>query len=123
MSLGGPGKREIRFMHLGRGHSNGDSVCWLPDCGVLFSGDLVEKPLRGLHGRDEAYLRDWTVTPLTICAASVRRRWCPAAALHLRSREDVNAAIDSTRDFISTLLDAVGAPACATAAISRPVTR
>jgi len=36
------GKRELRLMCLGRGHSGGDTVAWLQDCGVIFSGDVVE---------------------------------------------------------------------------------
>jgi glyoxylase-like metal-dependent hydrolase (beta-lactamase superfamily II) len=98
------GNREIRFMHLGRGHSNGDSVCWLPDCGVLFSGDLVENHC-GVYTGD-AYLRDWTVT-LEHLRSLGATTTVPGRGAALRSREDVHAAIDSTRDFISTLLDAV----------------
>jgi glyoxylase-like metal-dependent hydrolase (beta-lactamase superfamily II) len=100
------GKREVRLMHLGRGHSNGDSVCWLPDCGVLFAGDLVENRC-GVYTGD-AYLRDWTVTlgHLRNLGATTM---VPGRGAALRSRETVQAAIDSTVDFITTLLDAVGA--------------
>ena len=31
------GKREVRIMHLGKGHSKGDTVAWLPKEKVLFS--------------------------------------------------------------------------------------
>ena len=36
------GKLEVRLMQLGRGHTKGDTVVWLPQQKVLFSGDLVE---------------------------------------------------------------------------------
>ena len=33
---------EVKLMHVGCGHSQGDSVGWLLEQGVLFAGDLVE---------------------------------------------------------------------------------
>lgn len=35
------GGREIHLQYFRGGHTPGDSVVWLPDVGVLFSGDLV----------------------------------------------------------------------------------
>ena len=36
------GKREVRLIHLGAGHTSGDIVAWVPDCDVMMSGDLIE---------------------------------------------------------------------------------
>ena len=36
------GKLEVQLIQLGRGHTKGDTVVWLPQDKVLFSGDLVE---------------------------------------------------------------------------------
>src|SRR6188508_3620271 len=36
------GKLEVKIMQLGRGHTKGDTVVWLPQEKILFSGDLVE---------------------------------------------------------------------------------
>ena len=36
------GKREVRIIHIGRSHTAGDTVVWLPKERVLFSGDTVE---------------------------------------------------------------------------------
>jgi glyoxylase-like metal-dependent hydrolase (beta-lactamase superfamily II) len=36
------GKREVRLLHLGAGHTAGDIVAWVPDAQVMFTGDLVE---------------------------------------------------------------------------------
>src|ERR1019366_7089760 len=33
------GKREVRLMQLGAGHTSGDIVAWVPDAEVMFSGD------------------------------------------------------------------------------------
>ncbi|MGH7001600.1 MAG: MBL fold metallo-hydrolase [Stellaceae bacterium] len=54
------GKREVRIKHLGRGHSKGDTIAYLPDCGVLFSGDLVEEGATPYCG--DAYFTDWPDT-------------------------------------------------------------
>src|SRR4051812_33078025 len=40
MSLPGLGLR-VELLHLGPGHTAGDTVVWLPDQRVLFAGDLV----------------------------------------------------------------------------------
>ena len=36
------GRRRVDLMWLGRGHTAGDIVAWVPDAGVMYSGDLVE---------------------------------------------------------------------------------
>src|SRR5690606_35294256 len=36
------GKLEVQLLQLGRGHTKGDTVAWLPQQKILFSGDLVE---------------------------------------------------------------------------------
>lgn len=35
--------REVQFRAMGRGHTAGDSICWLPRERVLFTGDLLEQ--------------------------------------------------------------------------------
>ena len=50
------GGRELRLINLGRGHSMGDTVCWIPDAGVLFAGDVVENHC-GVYAGD-AYVQD-----------------------------------------------------------------
>src|SRR5574340_1250939 len=54
------GALEVRIMQLGRGHTKGDTVVWLPQDRVLFSGDLVEYDTTPYAG--DAYYEDWPVT-------------------------------------------------------------
>ena len=54
------GDTEIRIMQLGRGHTKGDSVVWMPEERVLYSGDLVEYGATPYTG--DAYLLDWPTT-------------------------------------------------------------
>ena len=48
------GKREVKILHVGRGHTKGDTIVWLPKEKILFSGDLVEYAATPYTG--DAYL-------------------------------------------------------------------
>jgi glyoxylase-like metal-dependent hydrolase (beta-lactamase superfamily II) len=54
------GKLEVQLLQLGRGHTKGDTVVWLPQDRVLLSGDLVEFDATPYAG--DAYFRDWPTT-------------------------------------------------------------
>src|SRR6478736_9835257 len=54
------GSLQVEIMQLGRGHTKGDTVVWLPKDRVLFSGDLVEYAATPYTG--DAYLSDWPTT-------------------------------------------------------------
>ena len=98
------GNRRIELMHLGRGHTKGDIVVWLPEEKVLFSGDLVEYGATPYTG--DAYLRDW---PQTL--AEVRRlgaeKLVPGRGDALTTAESVEAAIAGTQDFLSQMFESV----------------
>jgi glyoxylase-like metal-dependent hydrolase (beta-lactamase superfamily II) len=49
------GKLEVQMLQLGRGHTKGDTVAWLPQQKILFSGDLVEFDATPYAG--DAYFR------------------------------------------------------------------
>jgi glyoxylase-like metal-dependent hydrolase (beta-lactamase superfamily II) len=100
------GNRDLHFRHLGRGHTAGDSICWIPDCGVLFSGDLVENRC-GVYAGD-GYVADWidTLARLRDLPATTM---VPGRGAALQTREAVTTAIDATRGFLTNLRDAVAA--------------
>jgi glyoxylase-like metal-dependent hydrolase (beta-lactamase superfamily II) len=54
------GSRRVELMHLGRGHTAGDIVAWVPDAAVMFSGDLVE--YRSACYCGDAHFGDWPRT-------------------------------------------------------------
>ena len=35
------GQRRVELLHLGRAHTAGDIVAWVPDAGVMYTGDIV----------------------------------------------------------------------------------
>ena len=100
------GRREVKLLSLGRGHSGGDAVAWLPDCGVLFSGDLVENRC-GVYAGD-AYIGDWART-LDAVRALQPGVLVPGRGAVLRDAAAAAAAIDLTQSFLTTLTSAVQA--------------
>lgn len=100
------GAREIHLECLGRGHSSGDTVAWLPDCGVLFAGDVVENHC-GVYAGD-AYIRDWAAT-LEAVRALQPTTLVPGRGAVQRGLAACGEAIAGTDDFLRTLLDSVQA--------------
>jgi len=98
------GSREIHLHCLGRGHSGGDTVAWLPDCGVLFAGDVVENRC-GVYAGD-AYLQDWLGT-LDAVRALHPRTLVPGRGAVQHGQAACAEAIDLTQAFLRTLLDSV----------------
>jgi glyoxylase-like metal-dependent hydrolase (beta-lactamase superfamily II) len=56
------GNRTVELRHLGRGHTSGDLVVWLPDEGICFAGDLVEAQAAPYMG--DAHVADWSTSTL-----------------------------------------------------------
>ena len=98
------GLREVRLLHLGRGHTRGDIVAWLPKERVLFGGDLVEFGATPYCG--DAYLRDWPRT-LDSVAALDAQALVPGRGEALSSPGDVATALAMTRAFVNRLYDSV----------------
>lgn len=97
------GKLEVRIAHLGAGHTKGDTVVWLPQQKVLFSGDLVEYDAACYCG--DAQLEQWPAT-LDALAALQPEKLVPGRGPALTNREDVAKGLAYTKDFVSTLLQA-----------------
>jgi glyoxylase-like metal-dependent hydrolase (beta-lactamase superfamily II) len=95
------GSVEAQVLQLGRGHTKGDSVVWLPEREVLYSGDLVEFGATAYTG--DAYLSDW---PDTLRRLSELRPHAlvPGRGAALMGYEQCQIAIEQTREFVSSLL-------------------
>lgn len=98
------GKTEIHIMQLGRGHTKGDSVVWVPDERVLFSGDLVEYGATPYTG--DAYLEEWPRT-LDAVARLKPLALVPGRGDALTTPENIMASIQGTRDFLCRLYRSV----------------
>ena len=94
------GKLEVKLMQLGRGHTKGDTVVWLPQQKILFSGDLVEYGAAPYAG--DAYFEDWPRT-LDAVAALKPTKLVPGRGATLQTPKDVEAGLAGTREFVSEL--------------------
>jgi glyoxylase-like metal-dependent hydrolase (beta-lactamase superfamily II) len=97
------GKREVRLLHLGAGHTAGDIVAYVPDAEVMFSGDLVEYHSACYCG--DAYLREWPLTLDEIRDVDPKAL-VPGRGDALTSRAQVREGIALTRDFVTSLYNA-----------------
>ncbi|WP_454712360.1 MBL fold metallo-hydrolase [Cupriavidus nantongensis] len=94
------GRLEVRIAHLGSGHTKGDTVVWLPQQKVLFSGDLVEYDAACYCG--DAQLAEWPAT-LDALQALNPEKLVPGRGPALTTPEDVKKGIAYTKDFVTTL--------------------
>ena len=104
------GKLEVQLIQLGRGHTKGDTVVWLPAQKILFSGDLVEFDATPYAG--DAYFQDWPAT-LDNIAALEPVALVPGRGAALTTPEQVAAGLAGTRAFIADVWDSVKAGAAA----------
>ena len=94
------GKLEVQLLQLGRGHTKGDTVAWLPEQRILFSGDLVEFDATPYAG--DAYFADWPQT-LDQLAALKPAALVPGRGAALTTPESVAQGLAGTRAFIADL--------------------
>ncbi len=93
------GKRRVDIMQLGRAHTAGDAVVWVPDAEVMFTGDIVE--YRSACYCGDGFFAEWGQT-LDNIAAFDPVSIAPGRGDALVGRGMVEAAIESTRDFVSS---------------------
>lgn len=100
------GSKRVEIMQLGRGHTKGDTVVWLPDDRVLYSGDLVEYGATPYTG--DAYLEDWPAT-LDRLAELNPRALVPGRGDALTTPEKCKEAIEETKAFLTAMYGGVKA--------------
>ena len=93
------GRRRVDLLHLGRAHTAGDIVAWVPDAGVMFSGDIVE--YRSACYCGDAHFDDWPGT-LDAIAALRPEALSPGRGDALVGAARVAEAIELTRDFLAS---------------------
>jgi glyoxylase-like metal-dependent hydrolase (beta-lactamase superfamily II) len=97
---------EVQLLQLGRGHTKGDTVVWLPQEKVLFSGDLVEFGATPYAG--DAYFSDWPKT-LDAVAALNPAKLVPGRGAALQTPALVAEGLAQTRSFVSDVYASVQA--------------
>ncbi len=93
------GKRRVDLMKLGRAHTAGDAVVWVPDQEVMFTGDIVE--YRSACYCGDGHYQDWSQT-LDNIASFEPKAIAPGRGDALIGEEMVEKALASTADFIES---------------------
>jgi len=94
------GGLEVRIMHIGPGHTRGDTIAWIPSQRICFSGDLVEYNA-GVYTGD-AQLEEWPAT-LDALAALGPEKLVPGRGPALETPADVARGIEYTRRWVTDL--------------------
>lgn len=94
---------KVEIWHPGQGHTRGDTIAWVEDEKVLFSGDLVEYEA-GVYTGD-AQLEEWPAT-LEALRALQAEAIVPGRGEAMKGRADVDKALDYTKRWVTTLFQA-----------------
>ena len=93
------GKRRVDIMKLGRAHTAGDAVIWVPDQEVMFTGDIVEYHSACYCG--DGHFNDWSETLANI-ASFEPKAIAPGRGDALVGEDMVAAALMNTADFVES---------------------
>ena len=99
------GNRRVELRFLGRGHTSGDLVVWLPEERICFAGDLVEAEAAPYMG--DAHIADWRGGTLDAVAALGAEQMVGGRGPVVRGAAAVHQAIADTRHFLTILFDGV----------------
>ena len=90
----------VQIWHPGPGHTKGDTIAWVEEENVLYSGDLVEYEA-GVYTGD-AQLEEWPAT-LEALRALHAEAIVPGRGEAMKGRAHVNKALDYTKLWVETL--------------------
>ncbi|MCQ9617237.1 MBL fold metallo-hydrolase [Paenalcaligenes niemegkensis] len=94
------GNLEVHLMQVGRGHTKGDTIAWLPEQKILFAGDLVEYQSTPYAG--DCYFKEWPQT-LDNLAEFEAEQMVPGRGPALKNAAEVKKALAGTRAFLTDL--------------------
>jgi glyoxylase-like metal-dependent hydrolase (beta-lactamase superfamily II) len=96
------GNRRVELQFLGRGHTSGDLVVWLPEERICFAGDLVEAQAAPYMG--DAHIGDWSGATLDRVADLGATALVGGRGPVVRGAA-VPQAIEDTRAFLAAVLE------------------
>jgi glyoxylase-like metal-dependent hydrolase (beta-lactamase superfamily II) len=91
---------KVQIWHPGPGHTRGDTIAWVEEEKVLFSGDLVEYEA-GVYTGD-AQLEEWPAT-LEALRALKAQAIVPGRGEAMQGAANVDKALDYTQRWVTTL--------------------
>ncbi len=94
------GSLEVKLMHIGPGHTKGDTIAWIPSQKICFSGDLVEYNA-GVYTGD-AQLEEWPTT-LEVLRSMKPEKLVPGRGNALTDPAQCQLGIDYTKRWVTEL--------------------
>jgi glyoxylase-like metal-dependent hydrolase (beta-lactamase superfamily II) len=91
------GKRRVELRQIGRAHTAGDIVAYVPDANVVFAGDIVEYKSACYCG--DAHFADWPATLRRLDAVKAEAL-VPGRGDALVGADQVAEGVALTRDFL-----------------------
>jgi glyoxylase-like metal-dependent hydrolase (beta-lactamase superfamily II) len=101
IDLGGD-RGDLVLSYVGRGHTEGDIVAWLPRQRILFAGDLVEAQAALYTG--DAFHREWATSTLDRAADLGAEVLVGGRGAVTHGESQVASAIGQTRHFLQEML-------------------
>jgi glyoxylase-like metal-dependent hydrolase (beta-lactamase superfamily II) len=98
------GEREAQIIQIGRAHTAGDTIVWLPKEKVLFAGDTVEFGATPYCG--DAHFTDWPNTIRKLRALGAEKM-VPGRGRALLNAKEVAEALAGTEAFTTRLFTIV----------------
>ena len=93
------GKRRVDIIKLGRAHTAGDAVIWVPDQEVMFTGDIVEAHSACYCG--DGHFNEWPETLANI-ASFEPKAIAPGRGAAVVGPDAVARALAATADFVQS---------------------
>lgn len=94
------GNQKVEIWSPGKGHTQGDTIAWLPDQKILYAGDLVEFGATPYTG--DAHLEDWPAT-LDVLRGLQPEKLVPGRGDALQTPEQCEEAMSGTQAFLTDL--------------------
>lgn len=97
------GKHTVILTNIGRGHSEGDAMVYLPEQGILFTSDLFYVETIGYMG--DGYMQDWVLALEFLAQLDARKivpGWGPVS-----TNRELMAFKTFFKDFLTTVLEHV----------------
>ncbi len=94
------GNKKVEIMHVGEGHTRGDSIVWVPSEKVMYAGDLVEYGATPYCG--DAQLKNWPST-LQKLSDFKPKALVPGRGEALKNETECQEAILMTSDYVNML--------------------
>ena len=94
------GEREVQIIHVGRSHTAGDTVVWLPKEKVCFAGDTVEFGATPYCG--DAHFTDWPSTLAAVRALGAEKL-VPGRGRSLVNKAEIEEGLAGTASFTADL--------------------